>query len=201
MRGSRPMSPAEAAGLAGALCAQAESGRRVATVLPLHALRPVANLVVTAMPRATCRLVPAEGGLLPHRTVLGNLVHGNRIGRIIPRATAVEEIALTATGCGLDDVLDRYPHEITPGRRRVAGLARALCGLPTVTTVVLEDAPDLPTWPNLLEAVHAPELYSVALLLLTYDAERAVGFEAVGPDEPGGAAATETSSGHGDPDA
>lgn len=149
----------------------------MAAVVPSPALRTVANRVVATMPRGTCRLVPAEGGLLPHRTVLGNLVHGNRIGRIIPRARAVEEVALTAAGCGLDDVLGRYPHEITAGRRRVAGLARALCGLPAVTTVVLEDAPDLPTWPNLLEAVHAPELYSVALLLLTHDAERAVGFD------------------------
>lgn len=177
------MSPAEGAGLARTLCTQAESGHRVAAVLPLRAFRPVANRVVAAMPRGTCRLVPAEGGLLPHRTVLGNLVHGNRVGRIIPRATAVDEIALTATGCGLDDVLDRYPHEITAGRRRVAGLARALCGLPAVTAVVLEDAPDLPTWPNLLEAVHAPELFSVALLLLTYDVERSVGFDPAVQDE------------------
>lgn len=171
------MSDATTTRLARALCAQAESGRRVAAVLALPELRSVANRVVAGMPRGTCRLVPAEGGLLPHRTVLGNLVHGNRIGRIIPRTTAEDEIALTATGCGLDDVLDRYPHEITAGRRRVAGLARALCGLPAVTTVVLEDAPDLPTWPNLLEAVHAPELFSVALLLLTHDEERATGFE------------------------
>lgn len=187
MGGSGPMSPAAATGLARSLCAQAESGRRLAAVLPSGALRPIANRVVTAMPRGTCRLVPAEGGLLPHRTVLGNLVHGNRIGRIIPRATAVREVALTATGCGLDDVLDRYPHEITAGRRRVAGLARALCGLPAVTTVVLEDEPDLPTWPNLLEAVHAPELYSVALLLLTHDAERAAGFEPAGAEGTGDA--------------
>lgn len=163
--------------MARTLCAQAESGHRVAAVLPLRAHRPVAGRIVVTMRRGACRLVPAEGGLLPHRTVLGNLVHGNRVGRIIPRATAVDEIALTATGCGLDDVLDRYPHEITAGRRRVAGLARALCGLPAVTTVLLEDAPDLPTWPNLLESVHAPELLSVALVLLTYDAERAVGFD------------------------
>lgn len=193
------MSSAEAAGLARALCGRAESGRRVAAVLPLPTLRPVANRVVAAMPRGSCRLVPAEGGLLPHRTVLGNLVHGNRVGRIIPRATAVEEIALTATGCGLDDVLDRYPHEITAGRRRVAGLARALCGLPAVTAVVLEDAPDLPTWPNLLEAVHAPELFSVALLLLTYDAERAVGFDPADTDD-GGVAGAESASRRGDPD-
>jgi ABC-type nitrate/sulfonate/bicarbonate transport system ATPase subunit len=172
----------------------------MAAVLPLRAFRPVADRVVASMPRGTCRLVPAEGGLLPHRTVLGNLVHGNRIGRIIPRATAVEEIALTATGCGLDDVLDRYPHEITAGRRRVAGLARALCGLPAVTTVVLEDAPDMPTWPNLLEAVHAPELYSVALLLLTHDAERAAGFETAGADDPDAAEATGSPSRRRDPD-
>lgn len=185
------MSPPAATGLARTVCEQAESGRRLSVVVPPQELRPVADRVVATMGRGTCRLVPAEGGLLPHRTVLGNLVHGNRIGRIIPRATAVEEIALTAAGCGLDDVLERYPHEITAGRRRIAGLARALCGLPTVTTVVLEDAPDLPAWPNLLEGVHAPELYSVALLLLTHDAGRAEGFTV---------AVTESASPQGDPD-
>lgn len=179
MPGSPPMSTVVASGLARTLCGQVESGRRVAAVVPSPTLRTVANRIVATMPRGSCRLVPAEGGLLPHRTVLGNLVHGNRIGRIVPRATAVEEVALTASGCGLDDVLGRYPHEITAGRRRVAGLARALCGLPAVTAVVLEDAPDLPTWPNLLEGVHAPELYSVALLLLTYDAGRVDGFDLV----------------------
>ena len=106
-------------------------------------------------------------------------MHGNRVGRIVSRATAVEQTALTAAGCGLDDVLDRYPHEITAGRRRIAGLARALCGLPDVATVVLEDAPDLPAWPNLLDGMHAPELYSVALLLLTHDTGRTEGFTPV----------------------
>src|SRR5262249_54034778 len=93
------------------------------------------------------RLVPAEGGLLPHLTVLGNLMHGARVSpgsRTVPRPTAEQRCRETANRCGLDDVLDRYPFEITPGRRRLAGLARALRSKPAA--VVLEDAPGMPTW-------------------------------------------------------
>lgn len=120
------------------------------------------------------RLVPAEGGLLPYLSVLGNLVHGGRAGRNIPRRAAEEEARATAGRCGLDDVLDRYPHEVTPGRRRLAGFARALRGRPTA--IVLEDAAGLPTWGALLDFEHNPEVLSAALLLITQDAERATGF-------------------------
>src|SRR5262249_54883220 len=74
------------------------------------------------------RRVRAEGGLLPYLIVLENLVHGNRVSRKVPvpRRTAVDECRDTASWFGLDDVLKRYPYEITPGRRRLAGLARAL---------------------------------------------------------------------------
>lgn len=123
------------------------------------------------------RLVPAEGGLLPHLTVLGNVLHGHRTNRGAPRTTAEEECRAAAGRCGLDDVLDRYPHEITPGRRRLAGLARALRARPAV--IVLEDAAGLPTWGSLLEPDRDPELLSAALLLITDSTERATGFACV----------------------
>ncbi len=66
------------------------------------------------------RLVPAEGGLLPHLTVLGNVVHGHLRTHKVTRRAAEDECR-QAADCGLEDVLDRYPHEITPGRRRLAG--------------------------------------------------------------------------------
>lgn len=120
------------------------------------------------------RLVPAEGGLLPHLTVLGNVVHGHTVTHRVTRKAAEDESRMTAAHCSLTDVLDRYPHEITPGRRRLAGVARALRAHPAL--IVLEDAAGLPTWESLLRLDHNPELWSTALLLITTDAARTTGF-------------------------
>jgi ABC-type thiamine transport system ATPase subunit len=122
---------------------------------------PPADVVVKA--GGPVRLVPAEGGLLPHLTVLGNVVHGHTVTHRV-----------TAGLCGLGDVLDRYPHEITPGRRRLAGLARALRADRAV--IVLEDAAGLPTWGSLLQYKSNPLLKSAALLLITTDIARTDGF-------------------------
>jgi hypothetical protein len=92
----------------------------------------------------------------------------------VPRSTAEQGCRETASRCGLDDVLDRYPYEITPGRRRLAGLARALRSKPAA--VVLEDAPGLPTWGALLDFDRNPELLAAALLLITDDPARAASF-------------------------
>jgi ABC-type thiamine transport system ATPase subunit len=121
------------------------------------------------------RLVPAEGGLLPHLTVLGNILHGHIATHRVTRDAADKQCRLTATNCDLDDVLHRYPHEITPGRRRLAGLARAVRADPSV--IVLEDAPGLPTWGSLLRPDNITELWSIALVLITTDPERAKGFD------------------------
>ncbi len=122
------------------------------------------------------RLVPADGGLLPHLTVGQNLVRAHRVARRrVPRGRAAEACQVCASRCGLDDdVLRRHPYEITPGRRRLAGVARALCAEAAV--VVLEDAAGLPTWKAVLNLEHTPELYWPALLLVTSDERRADGF-------------------------
>jgi ABC-type taurine transport system ATPase subunit len=135
------------------------------------------------------RLVPADGGLLPHLTVLGNLMHGARVSPAspaVPRPTAEQRCRETASRCGLDDVLDRFPYEITPGRRRMAGLARALRSKPAA--VVLEDAPGLPTWGALLDFERNPELLAAALLLITGDPARAAGFPPPAASSPDGTA-------------
>ncbi|MEU4190663.1 hypothetical protein AB0E69_02100 [Kribbella sp. NPDC026611] len=125
------------------------------------------------------RLVPAEGGLLPHLTVLGNIVHGHTATQRVTRKAAEQQSVVTAADCGLDDVLDRYPYEITPGRRRLAGVARALGAHPRL--IVLEDAAGLPTWGSLLRLHHKPEepppeLSGAAVLLVTTDPARTTGF-------------------------
>lgn len=133
---------------------------------------PPADVVVRA--GGPIRLVPAEGGLLPHLTVLGNVVHGHTVTHRVTRRAAEDESKMTAGLCGLGDVLDRYPHEITPGRRRMAGVARALRADRPV--IVLEDAAGLPTWGSLLQYGHNPLLKFAALLLITTDTARTKGF-------------------------
>jgi ABC-type taurine transport system ATPase subunit len=123
-------------------------------------------------------LVPAEGGLLPYLTVLGNVMHGCRVARRVSRREAEDEARATAGWCGLEDVLDRFPHEITPGRQRLAGVARALVARPAA--IVLEDAAGLPTWGALLDLAGNPELLSTSLLLITPDRDRALGFGEAG---------------------
>jgi ABC-type taurine transport system ATPase subunit len=159
-------------------------GRQQAVVMPSAAdRRRLADLVTGAeespggavvQAGRPVRLVPAEGGLLPHLTVLDNVIHGHRVGNPVTKQAAREQSLVKAARCGLEDVLDRYPHEITPGRRRLAGVARALGGYPRL--LVLEDANGLPTWGSLLWLKPNPDLTSAALLLITTTSDRTAGF-------------------------
>jgi ABC-type taurine transport system ATPase subunit len=161
-----------------------EVGEQRALVMPTAAAaRRLADLIIGvedppegAVIKAggPVRLVPAEGGLLPHLTVLGNVIHGHTVAHRVTRKAAEVQSTQTAKWCGLEDVLDRHPHEITPGRRRLAGVARALRAEPRV--IVLEDAGGLPTWGSLLALQPNPELLRAALLLITTDPERTTGF-------------------------
>jgi ABC-type histidine transport system ATPase subunit len=102
-------------------------------------------------------------------------MHGHLTTQSITKKAAREQSEPRARGCGLDDVLDRYPHEITAGRRRLAGLARALGAYPRV--IVLEDASGLPTWGSLLSIRTNDDLASAALLLITTSRPRTAGFD------------------------
>jgi ABC-type sulfate/molybdate transport systems ATPase subunit len=162
---------------------QLDLGEQRALVVPdAAAVRQLADLVAgleetppgaVVKTEGPVRLVPAEGGLLPHLTVVGNIVHGHTVTHQVTRRAAADESRLAAINCGLGDVLDRYPHEITPGRRRQTGVARALQAAPAV--VVLEDAPGLPTWGSLLPYSYAA-LSRPVLLLITTDPARTTGF-------------------------
>jgi ABC-type taurine transport system ATPase subunit len=144
--------------------------RRLADLVAGLEERPPGAVVKASDP---IRLVPVEGGLLPHLTVLGNVVHGHVVSHRVPRRAVEDECRQAASKCGLEDVLERYPHEITPGRRRLTGVARALAAAPAA--VVLEDAPGLPTWGSLLSFPYAA-LSRPVLLLITTDAARTAGF-------------------------
>jgi ABC-type taurine transport system ATPase subunit len=146
--------------------------RRLADILTGLEDPPPGAVVLKGGP---VRLVPAEGGLLPHLTVLGNVMHGHRTAHQVTKQAARDESLVKVIGCGLEDVQNRYPHEITPGRRRLAGVARALGAYPRV--IVLEDATGLPSWGSLLSMRPNPDLASVALLLITTSATRVTGFD------------------------
>lgn len=150
--------------------ADAAAARQVADLVAKLEEPPPGVVVKTDGP---VRLVPAEGGLLPHLTVLGNIIHGHTVTHRVTRQAALEECSEAAKECSLGDVLNRYPHEITPGRRRLTGVARALRARPTV--LVLEDAPGLPTWGSLLEFKYH-DLHRPVLLLITTDPARTTGF-------------------------
>ncbi|MQA86102.1 MAG: ATP-binding cassette domain-containing protein [Streptosporangiales bacterium] len=128
------------------------------------------------------RLVPSDGGLLPNLTVLRNILYTECVVERRPREHREKEVRhSTAIAYGLNDVLDRYPYEITVGRRRMAGLARALRADPSV--VVLEDDLDAPTWAALLGAQKAGGrethgLSGVAVVLVTSDLVRIQGLDA-----------------------
>jgi hypothetical protein len=153
--------------------------RRLADIAAGLEARPPKAVVKSDGP---VRLVPPEGGLLPHLTVLGNVMHGHRTAHPVTKQAAAEASLVKAIGCGLEDVLDRYPHEITPGRRRLAGVARALSAYPKA--ILLEDANGLPTWGSLLSLRPNPDLASAALLLITTSAERTAGFDRVRFEDP-----------------
>lgn len=145
-----------------AVTADAGQARLLADLVAGLADPPAGAVVRSTGP---VRLVPADGGLLPHLTVLQNLVRSYRLTHgWVPRAIATQTCRGSASMLGLGEVLDRYPCEITPGHRRRGGVARALCARATV--IVLEDAAGLPTWANVLDVEHDPELLGTALLLV-----------------------------------
>lgn len=98
---------------------------------------------ITGPAGGVVRLVPSDGALLPHLTVLENIVSSRRY-----EPAVAQDVRTRAPKYGLDGILDRYPHEIQAGRRRMTGLARALWARPDA--VVLEDDTDVPSWGALL---------------------------------------------------
>jgi predicted ABC-type transport system involved in lysophospholipase L1 biosynthesis ATPase subunit len=132
------------------------------------------------------RLVPASGGLVPEITVAENMWRLRCPTARVSKALGTVMTQEAAARLGMADLLDRRPEHLTAGERRLAGLALALCWEPIA--VVLEDAPDLPTWHAVLEERHRrrdrlasvglapPAAHAafarVAVLVITTDAAR-----------------------------
>lgn len=145
----------EVPGLAGPLSLRVPIGRVRAVVSPVRRVaRALADAItgitpapdrvrITGPANGKVRLVPSDGALLPHLTVLQNIIAARRY----PPELA-QEVRTRAVHFGLDALLDRYPSEIQVGQRRMAGLARALRARPDA--IVLEDDSRVPSWGALL---------------------------------------------------
>jgi NitT/TauT family transport system ATP-binding protein len=82
-------------------------------------------------PGADRGVVFQELGLMPWRTVNGNIGQGLEIARV-PRAQRDEVVARFVAMIGLGGFEERYPHELSGGMKQRVALARTLAADPTV---------------------------------------------------------------------
>ena len=71
-------------------------------------------------------MVFQQPSLLPWRTVMGNIVYGLELQKILPKAQARERAQQLATLVGLHGFEEAYPTELSGGMQQRVNLARAL---------------------------------------------------------------------------
>jgi NitT/TauT family transport system ATP-binding protein len=82
-------------------------------------------------PGADRGVVFQELGLMPWRTVSGNIGQGLEIAKV-PKARRLEIVARFVTMIGLGGFEERYPHELSGGMKQRVALARTLAADPQV---------------------------------------------------------------------
>jgi len=76
-------------------------------------------------------LVFQDYALWPHMTVFENIAYGLKL-RKLPRNEIKERIVETSRMLGIEELLDRYPHQLSGGQQQRVALARALVINPSV---------------------------------------------------------------------
>ncbi|MEM1679333.1 MAG: ABC transporter ATP-binding protein [Ignisphaera sp.] len=69
--------------------------------------------------------------LFPHMNVMENIVYGLKVKKV-PLNDARRKVKEIASLLGIDDLLDRYPHQLSGGQQQRVALARALVVEPKV---------------------------------------------------------------------
>jgi len=75
--------------------------------------------------------VPQSYALFPHMKVWDNIAYGLR-ARGMDRARIEEKVRSVAKVLGIEDLLDRYPHQLSAGQRQRVAIARAIVVEPRV---------------------------------------------------------------------
>lgn len=109
-------------------------------VAPVSGRVLVGDRDVTDAPPAERQIgyLPAGGGLLPHLTVRANVEYGLRRRETVYELSRTWAATLTSR-LELVPVLDLRPHQLSPGQRLRAALARAAVCLPEVLVVDLPE--------------------------------------------------------------
>lgn len=126
-------------------------------------------------PRAGVAIVFQHFGLLPWKTVVGNVVFGLKIAGV-PRQPATERVQHYIHLVGLAGFEDHYPYQLSGGMQQRVGLARALA---TDPEILLMDEPfasvDAQTREVLQEELlHLHERERKTMVFITHSIDEAI---------------------------
>ncbi|MDP3279393.1 MAG: amino acid ABC transporter ATP-binding protein [Deltaproteobacteria bacterium] len=82
--------------------------------------------------RARVGFVFQQWHLFAHRTALGNVIEAPMYVQKIPVSVAISQAKALLSKVGMDEHIDKYPHELSGGQQQRVAIARALAMRPDV---------------------------------------------------------------------